>query len=181
MILKHNFEQRKRSGAAYVIRLVVAAILTVMFWGVALAEEEVKGKVIEVIDGNTLSVVGEDNQTHKVMLAGIDSPELEQEFGDKAKSALEKIVLKKTVVVKFTGKDRLGNYLAEVLVNGKEDPRVELLKQGYAWTAEKNPLPDLESYRTWAQQKGKGLWKQENPTPPWIFRRQQTMLVAKSS
>jgi micrococcal nuclease len=181
MILKHNFEQRKRSDADYVRRLVGSTLVAFMFWGAALAEEEVKGKVIEVIDGNTLSIVGEDNQTHKVMLAGIDSPELEQEYGDKAKSALEKIVLKKTVVVKFTGRDRLGNYLAEVLVNGKEDPRVELLKQGYAWTTEKNPLPDLESYRTTAQQKGKGLWKQENPTPPWTFRRQQTMLQAKSS
>lgn len=180
MILKRNFEQRKRSDAGYMRRLVGSAMVAFMCWGVALAEE-VKGKVVEVIDGNTLSVIGEDNQTHKVMLAGIDSPELEQEYGDKAKSALERIVLKKTVVVKFTGKDRLGNYLAEVLVNGKEDPRVELLKQGYAWTAERNPLPDLESYRTTAQQKGKGLWKQENPTPPWTFRRQQTMLVAKGS
>ncbi|MBL0742303.1 thermonuclease family protein [Chryseolinea lacunae] len=156
-------------------------MIAFLFGSAALAGDEVKGKVIAVIDGNTLSIAGDDNQTHQVMLAGIDSPELEQEFGEKAKSFLEKIVLKKEVTVKFTGKDRWGNYLAEVLVNGKEDPRIELLKQGYAWTAEKNPVPDLESYRTSAQQKGKGLWKQENPTPPWTFRRQQTMLQAKSS
>lgn len=156
-------------------------MIAFLFGSAALAGDEVKGKVIAVIDGNTLSIAGDDNQTHQVMLAGIDSPELDQEFGEKAKSFLEKIILKKEVTVKFTGKDRLGNYLAEVLVNGKEDPRIELLKQGYAWTAEKNPVPDFESYRTWAQQKGKGLWKQENPTPPWTFRRQQTMLQAKSS
>ncbi|HEY8936296.1 MAG TPA: thermonuclease family protein [Cyclobacteriaceae bacterium] len=146
-----------------------------------LASEEITGKVISVIDGNTLEILSSANETHKVMLAGIDSPELQQEFGDKAKKFLEKITLEKSVTVKMVGKDRWGNYLAEVVVEGKFDPRVELLKEGLAWTAERNPLPELEEYRTKAQEKGKGLWKQNDPTPPWIYRRQQTMLQPKSS
>ena len=148
--------------------------------GMAWANGGVTGKVITVIDGNTIEVAA-DNETHKVMLAGIDTPELEQEFGDKAKKALEKLVLDKMVTVKFTGKDRWGNALGEVWIEGKADPRIELLKQGLAWTAERNPVPDLEAHRVVAQEKGKGLWKQDNPTPPWTFRRQQTMLQPKSS
>jgi micrococcal nuclease len=146
-----------------------------------LAGQEITGKVISVIDGNTLEILSSANETHKVMLAGIDSPELQQEFGDKARKFLEKITLDKNVTVKMVGKDRWGNYLAEVVVEGKFDPRVELLKEGLAWTAERNPLPELEVYRTKAQEKGKGLWKQNDPTPPWIYRRQQTMLQPKSS
>lgn len=147
----------------------------------ATAGDEITGKVISVIDGNTLEVESGLNEKQKIMLAGIDSPELHQEYGDKAKKLLEKLTLDKSVTVKFVGKDRWGNYLAEVVVEGKFDPRVELLKEGLAWTAERNPAPALEEYRTKAQQKGKGLWKQQDPTPPWIFRRQQTMLQAKSS
>ena len=155
-------------------------LLTSCFFG-ATAGEEITGRVISVIDGNTLEVESGLNETHKIMLAGIDSPELHQEYGEKAKSLLEKLTLEKSVTVKFVGKDRWGNYLAEVVVEGKFDPRVELLKEGLAWTTERNPLPELEEYRTKAQEKGKGLWKQQDPTPPWIFRRQQTMLQAKSN
>jgi micrococcal nuclease len=56
-----------------------------------------------------------------------------------------------------------------------------LLKEGLAWTAEKNPIPELEEYRIKAKEKERGIWKQENPTPPWIYRRQQSMMQAKSS
>jgi endonuclease YncB( thermonuclease family) len=143
--------------------------------------EEITGKVISVLDGNTLEVVSADNQTHKIFLADIDSPELNQLYGDKAKKLLEKLALNKEVSVRLKGKDRKGNKLAEVIVEGKTDLRIELLKEGLAWTAEQNPIPELEEYRAKAQEKGKGLWKQDDPTPPWTFRRQQTMLEAKSS
>lgn len=162
-------------------KLVLVFSIVLGFLSMATAMEEVTGKVVAVIDGNTLEVLDGKKETHKIMLAGIDSPELLQDFGDKAKSLLEKLTLKKEVVVTFVGKDRWGNYLAEVLIEGKVDPRVELLKEGLAWTAERNPIPTLEEYRTKAKEKGRGLWKQEDPTPPWIFRRQQTMLQPKSS
>jgi micrococcal nuclease len=147
----------------------------------AFSNGDINGKVTSVIDGNTLEISGEDKQTHKILLAGIDSPELGQEYGDRAKQFLEKIILEKKVTVQLTGKDRHGNHLAVVLINGKVDVRIELLKEGLAWTSEKNPLVELESYRTTAQRKGRGLWKQESPVPPWTYRRQQSMMQAKSS
>lgn len=139
------------------------------------------GKVTSVADGNTVEVLGADNETYTIVLAGIDSPELTQEYGDKARQYLEKILLNKDVIIHFHGKDRKGNHLAVVLLKGKIDPRVELLKEGLAWTAEKDPLPALEAHRTSAQEKGKGLWREENPTPPWTYRRQQSMMQPKSS
>jgi endonuclease YncB( thermonuclease family) len=164
-------------------RMVLMGIMAVTCTALIEAHgtEEITGTVVSVIDGNTLELAGNDNQTQKIFLAGIDSPELNQAYGDKAKKLLEKLTLGKKVTVRFYGKDRLGNNLAEVMVEGKTDPRIELLKEGLAWTSEKNPLPDLEEYKTKAQQKGKGLWKQDDPVPPWTYRRQQTMLQAKSS
>lgn len=141
-----------------------------------------QGRVITVIDGNTLEVETTEKETIKILLIGIDCPELGQQYGDKAKSLTEKLLLGKDVAVSLQGKDRWGNRLAVVtLVKNSRDPRIDLLKEGLAWTAEKNPDPDLDVHRSSAQAKGKGLWKDENPTPPWTYRRQQTMAEAKSS
>lgn len=139
------------------------------------------GKVVSVIDGNTVEVLTESNEVITIFLADIDSPELTQEFGSEAKKYLEKLSLKKEVIVELRGKDRRGNNLGVLLIKGKTDVRIALLQQGLAWTAEKNPNPDLEIYRTSAQAQGKGLWRDDNPTPPWIYRREQSMLQPKSS
>ncbi|HPM30802.1 MAG TPA: thermonuclease family protein [Chryseolinea sp.] len=160
---------------------MLGTITGILLMGSVWANDGVSGKVVSVIDGNTIEVIGDDNETIKISLLGIDCPELGQDYGDKAKKFMEKLTLEKNVTVKLQGKDRWGNYLAIVTVNDKIDPRVELLKEGLAWTAEKNPLPELEEHKEKAKEKNKGLWKQENPTPPWIYRREQTMLQPKSS
>jgi micrococcal nuclease len=145
-----------------------------------IAQRHFNGKVIEIIDGNLIQVTDSTQQSYKIWLYGIDCPEPGQEFADKAKKASEKILLNESVKVEIKGKDRWGNYLA-IVVRGSTDPRVELLREGLAWTAEKNPIPELETIRIKAQEKGKGLWKHEQPTPPWIYRRQQSMMQAKTS
>jgi len=145
-----------------------------------MAYDAITGKVITVVDGTTVEVQAADKQIYKVRLSGIESPELTQEYGEDARKLLEKLVLEKSVTIKIVGKDRSGRYLGEMMIDGKVDPRIELLKQGLTWTSEKSPSPDLEEYRAKAQQRGKGLWKQADPTPPWIYRRQQSMLQPKS-
>ncbi len=144
------------------------------------ANEMISGKVVTVIDGNTLKVYASDNETYKILLYGIDSPELTQEYGDKAKRTLEKLILDKSVSIEIQGKDRWGNRLGIVLIDG-EDPREKLLEEGLAWTSEKNPMEQFELIRVKAQEKGKGLWKETDPTPPWTYRRQQTMTQYKTS
>ncbi len=109
-----------------------------------------------------------------------DSPELEQEYGDKAKRLLEKLILDRNVEVQIQGKDRLGNRLGIILIDG-EDPREKLLEEGLAWTSERNPIEAFETIKEKSKENRKGLWKEIEPTPPWIFRRQQTMLQFKTS
>src|SRR6185369_688056 len=131
--------------------------------------------------GNTFEMVAEDNESYKIMLYGVDSPEIGQQFGDKAKKFLEKLMLNKNITANIQGKDRKGTRLGITLVNGTLDPRFELLQEGLAWTAERNPLAELEAIKESAKAKGKGLWSESEPTPPWIYRRQQTMIEPKSS
>lgn len=160
-----------------VMSLMVVLMVVFMGW----ANDNIIGKVVSVIDGNTLEVIGEDNEIYKILLHGIDCPELEQEYGAKAKKALEKLVLEKKVLVKLQGRDRLGNRLGVIMIEGEEDPRFELLKEGLAWTSEKNPIEELETIKEKAREKNRGLWREDSPTPPWIFRRQQSMMQPKSS
>src|SRR6478736_2455216 len=160
-----------------ILSLMSAVVISFLAFG----NDEISGKVVSVIDGNTLEVIGDANETYKILLHGIDCPELEQEYGEKAKKLLEKLVLEKEVQVKIQGKDRWGNRLGIILVKGDKDPRMDLLKEGLAWTSEKNPIQELEVVKEKARENSVGLWKSENPTPPWIFRRQQTMLQPKSS
>lgn len=155
-------------------------VLMVLAFLSATADDRVTGKVVSVLDGNTIEIAADDNETYKLILLGIDCPEVNQEFGDKAKSFTEQLLINKKVEVEWAGKDRWGNRLAVVLLNGM-DLRHEILKEGLAWTAERNPIEELEQLKNQAKQEGKGLWKANDPTPPWIFRRQQTMLAPKSS
>ncbi len=143
--------------------------------------KEIKGQVINVIDGNTLTVKSVENETYKVVLFGIDCPELGQSYGEKARKCLEKLTLKKNVNVQFIGKDRFGNNMAIVITDGNLDPRFRLLEEGLAWVSEEEPVADFESYRATAQEKGKGLWKEKQPVAPWVFRKEQSLTEPKQS
>src|SRR5688500_13042566 len=136
--------------------------------------------VTQVFYGNTLEVATSANEYYRIVLVGIDCPELTQEYGAEAKAALEKWALHQTVVVRIYGKDRLKNYIGIVFLPDQTDVRLVLLTRGLAWTTEKAPDADLESIRAEAAAERKGLWKQEKPTPPWIYRRQESMQEAKS-
>ncbi len=69
-----------------------------------------EGKVISIADGDTLTILTDENQQVKVRLSGIDTPEKNQAFGDKAKQALSHKVFGKAAEVKDHGQDqyRLG-------------------------------------------------------------------------
>ncbi|CAN5498124.1 thermonuclease family protein [soil metagenome] len=161
-------------------KIITGIILCCVSFG-GFAEEELKGVVKSIIDGNTIVIAVNSNESYKVLLHGIDSPEPGQKYAEQAKHFLEKLLLNKSVTINIRGKDRLGNRLGDIHIDGAVDPRQELIKQGLAWTSEKEPIADLESLKEEARAKGKGLWSEENPTPPWTFRRQQTMLQQKSS
>ncbi len=157
-------------------------VLTSCLWlaGLVTFAEELKGKVVAVLDGNTIEILADDNDTYKIMLYGIDCPELEQSFGEAAREKAEKIFMNKEVSVTLMGKDRWGTRLGIVWVKGT-DPRLQILSEGLAWTAERNPETELERVKEQAREKKLGLWSEEEPLAPWVFRRQQTMLVPKSS
>lgn len=147
----------------------------------ASAEDKIQGLVKEVIDGNTIRIETKSNESYKVYLHGIDSPEPGQRYAEQSLKLLQRLLLEKSVTIVLHGRDRHGNRIGTIYLDGAADPRHEMVRAGMAWPAEKQNDPQLEALAEEARQKNLGIWSEKNPVPPWTYRRQQTMLEAKSS
>ena len=145
------------------------------------AQDQFRGKVVDVIDGNTLLVIDNYQDTISVILKSIDCPELNQEMGKKAKAFTIEKCLGLTVAVELFGKDRFGNDIASITVHNT-DLSKSLLEAGLAWFYHRNKGDmTLASIEKNSRAKKIGIWEGENPVEPWIFRRQQSMLTPKLS
>ncbi len=137
-----------------------------------------EGKIIEVVDGNTVVIETEEKEVVKLWLDEVDAPELVQNYGTEAKAYLVKVALNRKVKVQLKGKDRWGNQFAVITLRGEKCLSTEMLKAGMVWN---NGSEEKKQLQEQAMKEGKGLWKESEPTPPWIFRRERTMKEAKSS
>ncbi len=135
------------------------------------------GKVGRVVDGDTLYVLDANYKDHKIRLAGIDAPERRQAYGLASRKHLASIVAGKQVTVEYQKRDRYGRIVGKVLLDGI-DVCLEQVKAGFAWHYKKyqheQSAEDRELYAD-AENKARnerlGLWRENNPMPPWDYRR----------
>jgi endonuclease YncB( thermonuclease family) len=129
-----------------------------------------EAKVIAVYDGDTITV--RTDETIKIRLDGIDSPELKQPFGQASKQALSGLVFGQNVTIKPGKKDRYGRLLARVEIAGK-DASLTMVETGMAHWYEQYAKRDkeLQSAQTQAKTASRGLWSDPNVQPPWEFRK----------
>lgn len=80
------------------MKLFLLFFLASSLWG------DIRGYVVKVQDGDTLTILEEKVQ-HKIRLISIDSPERKQPFYRKAKQALAAICFNKNAIVKTRKKD----------------------------------------------------------------------------
>lgn len=156
-----------------------AAIFTVLlliFPTIAVSDTLI-GRVVGVADGDTVTVLDEQQTQHKVRLMGIDAPEKNQPFGHESKKSLSDQVFGRTVTVEWAKLDRYGRIVGKILT-GDQDANLEQTRRGLAWhfkkyQGEQEPL-DRARYSNAeieARQAGKGLWSDSNPIAPWDWRR----------
>lgn len=138
--------------------------------------QELRGRVVSVSDGDTITVLDGERRQHKIRLNGIDAPESAQDFGQTSKKNLSGLIFDKEVVVSWSKVDRYGRIVGTVLIGGVS-ANLEQLKAGLAWyyrqyagdvPAENRPL--YEKAEIEARATRRGLWQQPNPQPPWEFR-----------
>ena len=98
------------------------------------AFKKIVGTVTSVIDGDTIWVTDAAGK-HKVGLAKIDAPELEQPFGKEAMQFLSDLVDGKEVEVHWAEKDRNGRLLGIVYLKhekGFVEVNLTMVKNGFA-------------------------------------------------
>ena len=102
------------------MKLSFAALLLCSTWAIPLHAETLRGKVIGVSDGDTITILDADKIQHKVRLAGIDAPEKSQAFGEHSKQHLGNLVFGKVVSVEWNKTDKYGRTVGKVLVNDQD-------------------------------------------------------------
>jgi endonuclease YncB( thermonuclease family) len=135
------------------------------------------GRVVRVVDGDTVHVLDNVKNLHKIRLAGIDAPESSQAFGRVSRSHLADLVAGKTVTVEWHKRDRYRRIVGKILLDGK-DMNLEQVSAGLAWHFKKysseQSADDRDRYakaETVAREEHLGLWRDSHPIPPWDYRR----------
>lgn len=151
-------------------RFLNALSFAVALLPATLCAAQIQGKVIRVLDGDTIEVL-QEQQPVRVRLLNIDAPEKKQPFGRWSTNQLKAILAGQSVTVSYTQTDRYGRILGRVITaNGTEANRQQVLK-GAAWVYERyntdNSLPALQRE---AQTQKRGLWADNQPVPPWEWR-----------
>lgn len=127
-------------------------------------------KVKSVEDGNTMTIVLDDRPV-PLKLAYIDAPEKKQAYGDASRKSLADLCLGKNAVLQNKQTDYSGTLVAVVQCDGSEANRLQV-ERGLAWVDPKHnndlSLPALEAM---ARRDRRGLWTDDDPVPPWKFRR----------
>ncbi|MDO1510458.1 MULTISPECIES: thermonuclease family protein [unclassified Neisseria] len=144
------------------------------------AAQNYSGRVVAVSDGDTVRVVDGGGNKHKIRLAYIDAPELQQAHGTASRDALRALVEGRNVEVTVFETDQYKREVAQVRLNG-QDLNLAQLQQGHAWhyvsiAKRKQDTFDYAAYayaEARARQESTGLWQNRNPQAPWDFRKAQ--------
>lgn len=136
----------------------------------------IEGRVVNVDDGDTITVLDSSNQSHRIRLQSIDAPEKRQAFGTKSKQNLSQTLFNQAVTVEWAKRDRYGRIVGKVLLDG-HDVGLAQVKAGVAWHYKyyqnEQTREDRQLYND-AEEAARtariGLWVDANPTPPWDFR-----------
>lgn len=134
------------------------------------------GKVIRVLDGDTIELLDADKTTHRVRLKGIDAPEKAQDFGTRSREQLATFAFNRDALVEWNERDRYGRIIGKLIIDG-DDICLKMIETGLAWHFKRYEKTQSENERVTyaeAEQKSRsektGLWADPNPTPPWSFR-----------
>ena len=137
---------------------------------------ELRGKVVGVSDGDTVTVLDAERQQHKVRLAGIDAPEKAQAFGQASKTSLSDQIFGREVVVTWDKRDRYGRIIGKISVDFR-DVCLEQVRRGMAWHYKQYLLDQApDDRRTYSEAEvaaraaGVGLWHDVAPVAPWEWR-----------
>jgi len=142
----------------------------------AASAEEFSGRVVRIVDGDTVVVLDQHRVEQKVRLAGIDAPERGQAFGTRAKEQLAGLVGGKPLNVRWHKEDRYRRLVGKLMLDG-QDVNLQMVRSGFAWWfrkyADEQTALDQRLYEAAekaARSDRVGLWTDPAPMAPWDWR-----------
>ena len=136
----------------------------------------IKGKVIKVADGDTITILNSQNKQIKIRLYGIDAPEKAQDFGNVSREYLANLVAGKNIDATVIDIDRYGRSVSRINIDGKEVAE-EMLKSGLAWLYTYYcKIPECKQWKeleTQAKTAKIGLWSNPTAQEPWKWRKER--------
>ena len=151
--------------------LAVIVLLALLSLGKELLKKDRNGDFSATEMEITPAVVDGDSITKNIRLYGIDAPEFDQKYGKSAKKFLNGLVKNKRVVCFKHSRDRYNRIVAECFADG-ENVNAAMVRNGYAW-AYRQYGDDFGKLEDQARKNKLGLWRDDNPTPPWEYRKQK--------
>lgn len=160
-----------------VIVLVIAAIIAAISVSIYMwmtRPREFKGTVVKVIDGDSIVVKSSDKE-EEIRLSDIDAPEKDQMYGKWAKEYVTMFTRSRQVTIRHKGQHAPGGaIIADVILEDGSSLNEMMLSEGVAWYDSQHFNNDkLRALEEKAQKSRKGLWRQSDAEPPWIWRKKQ--------
>src|SRR5690606_26039875 len=153
------------------------SLLTIIFCFVLFfvcSSQTIRGKVVRVSDGDTITLLDSTNRQIRVRLYGIDCPENGQDFANVAKKFTSDLCFSKIVSMNVKDIDRYGRTVGIVWAPDSINVNLELLREGLAWHYKFfDQSEEFAQAEHLAKQHKKGLWVQGNAVPPWEYRRKR--------
>lgn len=151
---------------------ILSAVLASTFFPLH-GEEKLQAFVTKVEDGDTLrlSVTG-SAETVRCRLAGIDAPEPGQSFAEVSRARLSELLEKTSVLFVDVGPDKYKRRLGRVYLADGTDVNLQMVREGYAWhLGHFLTNVTFSAAMKEAQTARRGLWIEERPIEPRIFRK----------
>lgn len=150
--------------------------------------ESLRGKVVEVISGDSLLFEDGQGRKQRLRLFAIAAPESRQPNAAESRRGLVELVQGKRIAIEAMGEDKLGQLIGKVLVPPahcatcppSRDVALVQIEAGLAWwyreERRQQTLHDQGYYEYAefdAKTRRRGLWRDEAPVPPWEWRKRQ--------
>jgi len=144
--------------------------LIFILYSIGIGSATIKGKVVKVTDGDSITILTEGNRQVKIRLDGIDCPERGQDYGTKATDFTKELCAGKDVIIDSIGIDRYRRVLGIVWVDSV-NVNEALLINGLAWRYKYNKSEHYLSMEQEARGQKLNIWSMKNPVAPWDFRK----------
>ena len=153
---------------------LLTGLLFLLFPTFLLAQAEtITGRVINVKDGDSFTLVDAKDKFHEIRLAHVDCPEKKQAFGRKAQLFTFNFTFGKAVTAYVESTDRYYRKICQVLVDGN-NLNEAIVRNGLAWHFKKYSKSSLyNSLELLARDEQIGLWVDSEAKAPWEFRKRK--------